>query len=373
MGKGVIQKRDIPLGKPDIEPNDLTLVNDVIQSGMLVQGKMVSAFEENAKKWTDTAYCKACSSGTAALHLALLALDIGKGDEVIVPAFSFVASANAILLVGATPVFVDTHAGTYCIDTNELASRITPRTAAIMPVHEFGLCANMPAIMDIAERHDLAVIEDAACAFGARIGDQSAGSWGVLNCFSLHPRKIITSGEGGLVTTDSFDLSEKVSRLRNHGMSIEDGKLEFTDLGLNYRLTDIQAALVVSQLNRLDGRLARHQEIAMTYMNGINNEKIILPIVPEGYFHTWQTFHVVLNEDLDRDDAIDTLRSKGIGCNLGAQCIPATRYYQDQFNYNCALEFPNALRAYKQGLALPLHTHMSDEDIDYVIDAINHL
>lgn len=362
---------NIGLAKPDIREEDFEDVLSVLRSGMLIQGKKVQEFERLSAEWGCST--RAVSSGTAALHVALLALGIQKGDEVIVPAFSFVASANSAEAAGAKAVFVDVDPDTFCLDTAQLDLAITSETKAIMPVHEFGLCANMPEIMRIAEKNNIPVIEDAACALGATIDGQFAGTWGAANCFSLHPRKIITSGEGGLVMSENEGLIQRIEQIRNHGISFADGIMEFVDAGLNYRLTDFQAALVIPQLKRLDKKLARHQEIANRYTNEIANSLIKVPVVPAGYTHTWQTFHVILDASLNRDETIKHLKSQGIGTNYGAQCIPDMKYYREKYNLDCQQNFPNALAAYKQGLALPLHSQMTDDEISYVIAAVNQL
>lgn len=362
---------NIGLAKPDIREEDFEDVLNVLRSGMLVQGEKVQEFEELSANWGSTT--RAVSSGTAALHTSLLALEIGAGDEVIVPAFSFVASANSIEAVGAKAVFVDIDINTFCIDASQIEAAITTDTKAIMPVHEFGLCANMPEIMRIAEEHNIPVIEDAACALGATIDGQFAGTWGVVNCFSLHPRKIITSGEGGLVMSENEALIQRIEQIRNHGISYANGQMDFVDAGLNLRLTDFQAALVIPQLNRLEEKLDRHQAIADRFNAEITNPLVQLPTVPEGYTHTWQTFHIVLDGQFDRAEVIEELKSQGISTNYGAQCIPSMKYYVEKYDLDCELNFPNALVGYQQGLALPLHSRLTDEEVSHVIAAINQL
>lgn len=371
MGEDLMSKFNIGLAKPDIREEDFEDVLNVLRSGMLVQGRKVQEFEDLCAEWGATA--RAVSSGTAALHVALLALGIEKGDEVIVPAFSFVASANSVEAVGAKAVFVDIDINTFCLDVDQLLPAISDKTKAIMPVHEFGLCANMPEIMRIAEENDIPVIEDAACALGASINGRFSGTWGVANCFSLHPRKIITSGEGGLVMSENESLIQRVEQIRNHGITFASGTMDFVEAGLNLRMTDFQAALVIPQLNRLEEKLERHQEIASRFDSEIVNELIVLPIVPDGYTHSWQTYHVVLDKSLDRDETIKHLKSQGIGTNYGAQCIPAMAYYSEKYHLDCQQNFPNALVAYKQGLALPLHSRMTDAEVSHVIAAVNQL
>lgn len=365
--------RFIPLASPDIRPEDIQEVVTVLESGMLVQGKNVAAFENNISTFLSSPYVAAVANGTATMHLALVALGIGKGDEVIVPAFSYVATANVVELVGATPVFVDIELSTFNIDVTQIEAAITPKTKAIIPVHEFGLACDMEAIMKIANTHDLFVIEDAACALGASQNGKNAGTFGDFGSFSLHPRKAISSGEGGLISCNDKDLHKKVQILRNHGIDMVDGKMEFVAAGFNYRMTDFQAALVNSQLSRLKTTLAYKNELAALYAKEIKNTKLVLPTTPKGIVHTWQTYHLLVDPILDRDAVITSLREKGIGTNYGAQCIPAQLFYKEKYDLNCGTQFPNALQAYDHGLAVPLYEKLTTEDISYIATELNKL
>lgn len=214
----------IPLSRPHIIEKDINAVKKVLESGMLVQGREVETFEKRIASYLGIKNAIAVSNGTASLHLALIALGIGPGDEVIIPAFSYIATANVLELVGAKPVFVDVELETCNIKVDKIEEFITPNTKAIMPIHEFGLACDISAIVEIADKHHLYVIEDAACALGAKEDDKSVGSFGNFGSFSFHPRKNITSGEGGMMTTDDSDLAEKVRILRNHGIGSWNGK-----------------------------------------------------------------------------------------------------------------------------------------------------
>ncbi|MBK8785168.1 MAG: DegT/DnrJ/EryC1/StrS aminotransferase family protein [Chitinophagaceae bacterium] len=259
----------IPLASPDINQQDIDCVTAVLRSGMLVQGINVLALEKSFNEFNKSKNAIALSNGTATLHLALLALGIGKGDEVIVPAFSYVATANVVEMVGATCVFVDIDINTFNIDVTKIEAHITSKTKAIIPVHEFGLACDIEAIMQIAVKHKLYVIEDAACALGAMQNGKHAGTFGNLGSFSLHPRKSITSGEGGVLLTADDELAKKLRQLRNHGIEMQDGQMHFVDAGLNYRMTDFQAALANSQMQRLARIIAYKQELAEVYFNEI--------------------------------------------------------------------------------------------------------
>ncbi len=363
----------IPLAKPNILESDIQLVTEVLRSGMLVQGKYVNELEASFTKLCNTTYASALSNGTATLHLALIALGIGKGDEVIVPAFSYIATANVVELVGATPIFIDIDLQTFNIDVSKIEQAVTKKTKAIIPVHEFGLACDMDAIMQIANKHHLAVIEDAACALGALYKGKHVGSFGQFGSFSLHPRKAISSGEGGVLITNEVALDSKIKLLRNHGTEISDGKMDFSEFGYNYRLTDFQAALVYSQMERLQASIDYKNKLATLYNQVLDTTTIQLPYVPSYTKHTWQTYHVIINEKINRDDLIAKLREKNIGVNYGAQCMPYMKSFQQKYKLNCEELFPSALKAYKQGLALPIYDLVTEQQINYISNTLNQL
>lgn len=363
----------IPLAKPNIREKDIALVAEVLRSGMLVQGKYVAELESKFMELSGAKHASALSNGTATLHLALKALGIGPGDEVIVPAFSYMATANVVELVGAKPVFVDIDLATFNIDVTKIEAAITPATKAIMPVHEFGLACDIGTVMAIAGRHKLYVIEDAACALGAVYQQQHVGTFGDFGSFSLHPRKAISSGEGGVLLTNNAGYDKSVKLLRNHGTEIIDGKMEFTAFGFNYRMTDFQAALVVSQMEGLSKSIAYKNELADIYNKELKTEKLVLPAVPAYTTHTWQTYHVLIDRSIDRDELIIKLKEKNIGVNYGAQCMPYMASFQNKYGYDCEALFPNALLAYKQGLALPIYDLVTSEQISYISHTLNTL
>lgn len=357
----------IPLMSPNITETDIAAVADVLRSGMLVQGENVAALENEIADFLGVKNVVAVSNGTATLHLALLANGIGQGDEVIVPAFSYVATANVVEIVGAKCVFVDVEKDTFNIDVSKIEQAITPQTKAIIPVHEFGLACDISGLMQIAEKYNLVVIEDAACALGAEENGKKVGTFGQIGSFSLHPRKAVTSGEGGLLTTDNDELAAQFRILRNHGIEMSGGKMNFVAAGFNYRMTDFQAALVRGQFSRIEEIIAKRNELAEIYFEELGNvEEIILPKIPTGKNHTWQTFHVILNKKLDRDKIISELKTRDIGTNYGAQCIPLQDYYAKKYGLDCEKDFPNSLTSYSQGLALPLYEKLLAEDIKTV-------
>ncbi|MCL4641626.1 MULTISPECIES: DegT/DnrJ/EryC1/StrS family aminotransferase [Olivibacter] len=363
----------IPLASPDIQAADIHLVNEVLKSGMLVQGRYVEKLEHSFSEVVQVPESIAVSNGTASLHLPLRLLGIGPGDEVIVPAFSYVATANVVELVGAKPVFVDIDLGTYNIDVSKIREAITVKTKAIIPVHEFGLACDIEAVMQLAIEYDLYVIEDAACALGATQHGRQVGSFGDFGSFSLHPRKSITSGEGGVVTTHNSLYAQRVRRLRNHGIDMVEGKMVFEEAGFNYRLTDIQGALAYSQLSRLSAILEKKQRLAEIYLNGIKNRSFALPIVPSDRNHTWQTFHILIDDGRKQADVLNYLREHNIGANYGAQCIPAQKYYINKYDMDYKLLYPNAYAAFTQGIALPLYEKLNDDTIQYIAKIINSL
>ncbi|MBX3423872.1 MAG: DegT/DnrJ/EryC1/StrS family aminotransferase [Pirellulaceae bacterium] len=363
----------IPLASPDIRTEDIDSAVRVLRSGMLVQGSEVARLEAAIAQFVGVQQAVCVANGTASLHLSLLSLGIGAGDEVIVPAFSFMATANVVELVGAKPVFVDVRADTFNIDVTQIEPAMTPACKAIMPVHEFGLCCDLPAIHRLAQLHDLAIIEDAACALGAKDGTMLAGSLGTLGSFSLHPRKAITCGEGGLVTTNNSELAQRIRVLRNHGIDSTQPGLNFIAPGFNYRMTDFQAALALSQFQRLPQTLDYRLRLASIYLSEIHNPLVTLPTCDDHKLHTWQSFHVMLDESLDRDAVIQFMRQRGIGCNLGAQCMPAQPWFQQRYQHDCPRQFPNAWRAFTHGLVLPLYEKMTEQDVRYVCDVVNQI
>lgn len=358
----------IPLMIPDIQQNDIDAVTDVLRSGMLIQGKKVEELEYQIATYLGVKHAIAVSNGTATLHLALLIHGIGPGDEVIVPAFSYIATANVVELVGAKPIFVDIELATFNIDPSKMEAVITPKTKAIIPVHEFGLACDMDSINSIAKKYQLKVIEDAACALGAKQGDQFAGTSGNFGSFSFHPRKAITSGEGGLLVTNDDNLAQKVRILRNHGIDFSKGVMDFVEAGFNYRMTDIQAALVLSQFQRFEEILSYKQILAEIYLYELKDHiDLKLPFLPKGMKHTWQSFHILLPDWIDRDAIIVKMKDLGIGVNLGAQCIPNESFYKQKYGLNCRELFPNALKANKQGLVLPLYERLKESDMQRII------
>jgi len=347
---------------PEIGEEEIEAVAAVLRSGYLVQGQQVQEFERLVGEYVGVRHAVAVSSGTAALHLALLALGIGPGDEVIVPDFTFPATANVVTLTGATPVLVDIDLATFNIAVDRIRQAITSKTKAILPVHLFGQPADMEPICRIAQQHGLFVVEDAACALGAEYRGRKCGGIGHVGCFSFHPRKVITTGEGGMVVTDDESIAECVRQLRNHGMVKRDEGTWFERAGLNYRMTEFQGAFGVVQMKRLDGIIARRAELAGLYDRLLSPlDFIIRPREAAGVRHSWQSYVVLLQEGIDRDRVMRGLREHGIETTLGTYSVSAQPCYAGgEWNV------PNSRRAYEQSLCLPLYPRMSAADVEMI-------
>jgi len=361
----------IPLMIPDIQQQDIDAVVDVLKSGNLVQGEKVVELEKLVANYLGVKHAIAVSNGTASLHIALISLGVGKGDEVIVPAFSYVATANVVELVGATPIFVDIDVDTFNIDVAQIESKITNRTKAIMPVHEFGLACDISEVCKIAKKHNIPIIEDAACALGATENKIFAGTFGEIGSFSFHPRKNITSGEGGILVTNSDELADKFRVLRNHGISMNSGKMEFIEAGFNYRMTDFQAALVLSQLHRIEEIIKYKAYLANIYHTELSNcDSIKLPKTPINKRHTWQSFQVLFDRAVDRNAVLKNLFENGIGTNYGAQCIPEQVFYKNKYDFDCEKHFPSSLYAFEKGLVLPLYSKLNLKDVCFISEKL---
>lgn len=360
----------LKLSSPRFSEDGLKAVEAVLRTGMLVQGEWVGRFEGAIAEHLGVPHVVVVSSGTAALHLALLGAGLRPGDEVIVPAFTFPATANAVVVAGGRPVLVDIGVHDLCLDVRLIEAALTPRTRFIMPVHEFGQSADMDGILAVASRHGLTVIEDAACAFGTRFGGRSVGALGSCGCFSFHPRKAITTGEGGAIVTRDPELATRLRRLRNHGIQPTPDGPDFVAAGLNYRLTEFQAALGFHQLDGFESGIEQRIRQAATYREHLAGiAGLETPADIPGRRAVYQTFHVILPPRVRRSDVIAALRQKGIESNLGAQALNCLSFFRGQ--YGCTPEScPVATTAFRHGLALPIGPHCADEDIVMVAESL---
>ena len=357
---------NIPLtGTPEVDA-----VREVIESGYLTQGAKTAAFEEAVRGYTAARHAAAVSSATTGLHLALVALGVQPGDEVVIPGFSFPATANAVIQQGATPVFVDIDEATFNLDPVLLDAAITDRTRAIMPVHAFGLCADMDAINAVAARHDLPVLEDAACALGGTYGGRHAGTLGTAGVYSFHPRKIITTAEGGMITTDDDELAKRISVLRAHGAVRGELYMEFVEAGFNYRLSDVHAAIGLAQMTRIDDIVSGRRRAAAELTSRVSGiEGVQVPTEPTGTAHTFQSYVVLLDDGIDRDEVIRRMRTRDIETTLGTYGMHLQPYFRERFGIPDEA-LPHTTRAHHQALTLPLYPQLTEDDMDAIADAL---
>jgi dTDP-4-amino-4,6-dideoxygalactose transaminase len=366
----------IQLARPDITDDDIAAVADVLRSRHLVQGRQVEELEAELASLVGVEHMVVVSSGTAALHAAMHVLDIGPGDLVIVPGYSWVATANVVEMVGATPVFVDISESDYCIDPSALTTRIDELSAsgdlgrlrAIVPVHAFGYVAEMSEVSAVAADLGVPVVEDAACALGAAFNGRMAGSLGDIGCFSFHPRKVITTGEGGAVATNDGEVAEAVRRFRNHGQDFGENGRRFSEVGINYRITDVMAALGRSQLRRLETLLTRRRALAERYLEALADLPVGLPAYrPERT--AVQAFVVRLDRSVETGSFIAGMARRGVETGLGTIAIPFTDVYLARYGLT-AEDLPITHAAGTHAVALPLHTGMEDGAIDEVVGAM---
>ena len=357
----------IPISKPQFGDEELALLREVLASGIVAQGPKVEQLEKEFSQIAGTQFAVAVSSGTAALYVALLAHGIGPGDEVITSPFTFIASANSVLYTGATPRFVDVRADTFNIDPDLIEQAITPRTKAIMPVHLFGLTADMGRIMDIARRHHLAVIEDAAQAHGALFHGQPAGSFGT-GCFSLYATKNMTTGEGGMITTNDPDIADRCRLLRSHGMRV---RYYHDILGYNFRMTDLHAAVGLAQLHKLEAFNQRRRANAAFLNQHIqSNRRVVTPCEPEGYRHVWHQYTIRLTEG-NRDQAVEALKKAGVGSGV---FYPVPVYRQKVYlERGYTDHLPVTEMVSQQVISLPVHPALSPSDLETIVAAVETL
>ena len=363
-------ERRIWLARPRMSGDELEEVRAVLESGILTQGPKVAELEGMVAGLAGVPHAFAVTSATTALHLSLVAAGIGPGDEVLVPDFTFPATANVVVQQGAVPVLVDIELDTFAVDTELLDRHVTSRTRAVIPVHPFGLPADMDGVLDVAGRHGLAVIEDAACALGATVGGRPAGSIGLAGCFSFHPRKSITTGEGGMITTSDDGLAARIGLLRSHGGVRNAGRFRFEAAGFNYRMSDILAAVGVAQMRHLEEFLATRRRVAGWYDERLTGwESLRVPSVPGGRTHTYQSYVVLLDEAIDRDRLIAAMAADGIETTIGTYALHAEPFFARTYGHSAG-DRPRSWRAYRSGLALPLHGGLTEENVELVVERL---
>lgn len=372
----------IRLTMPSIEEDDLMGVSEALSTGYLIQGARVAAFEQTVANYTGGKYAIAVSNCTAALHIALLAIDVRPGDLVIVPTYSWIATANVVELCYAQPIFVDIDPNTYNMDPNCLESvlnrimaekSVGNRVKAIIPVHTFGQLADMVDILELAGRYDLPVIEDAACALGAKLHERQAGTWGTMGCISFHPRKAITTGEGGMIITNDNTLDKHLRALRNHGQDPESNPAEFIMPGFNYRMTEFQAALGLSQMTKLDRIIRTRRSLALNYDRLLRNTTLKSPTVASDSQPVYQSYVALLTgesfESKYRAQLIAHLKEQSIEATIGTIHIPMAAYYRAHYGYKPG-DFPVTDQVATRSITLPLHERLTQQDQEVVVNAL---
>jgi perosamine synthetase len=375
--------KTVPVARPSFGAAEERAVVDVLRSGWVSQGPRVAEFERQFAKYVGAREAIAVSSCTTALHLALVAAGVRPGDEVLCPSLSFVATANAIVYAGAKPVFVDIEPFTFNIDPSRVESSITPRTRAILVVHQIGLPCALREISEIASRHGLVVVEDAACAIGSEYGGKRIGSpYSAMACFSFHPRKILTTGEGGMITTADSDGAVRMRRLRQHAMNVSDlarhGATQvvfesYDEVGYNYRMTDLQAGIGLVQLERLPEMLNRRRALAMRYCERLSGISwLVIPAESGSCRHNFQSYMVRLQDDapVTRDQLMQELLSRGVSSRRGIMAIHRELPYRDP-TWEARLPVTNLVT--DTALVLPLFYEMTEEEQDYVIECLEQI
>lgn len=389
---------NVPIARTGLTETEIRSVMEPLRTGWLVQGPKVREFEAAWSAFTGAEYSIAVTSCTTALHLSLAALGFGPGDEAIVPAFTWISTANVVEHLGGSVVFADIDLATFNIDPASLEPLITPRTKAILPVHLFGLAADMDAINAIAERHGLWVVEDAACGFGATLNGRHVGTLGHTGCFSFHPRKAITTGEGGMITTNDAQLAERLRCLRDHGAAMSDLQrhlgpkpyllADHLEAGYNQRMTDLQAALGASQMQRADVIVAERRQLAASYDASFADlEWLRTPMAPSGYGHGYQSYPCLFEPEqvrqaIDNRDKqllttvneqrnawMESLQQQGVSTRPATHAVHMLSYYRDKYNLNPDM-FPAAQAANDCSISLPLFHGIRAVEQQYVVDVV---
>ena len=393
-----VRPLSVPIARANLNQEDVSTVIETLESGWLVQGPKVQDFESKWSDFTGAEHSVAVTSCTTAMQVSLASLGIGPGDEVIVPAFTWISTANVVEHMGASVVFCDVNLRTFNIDLDDAKSKITPNTKAILPVHLFGLPADMDGVMGLSRSQGLLVVEDAACGFGSTFRGQHVGTFGNAGAFSFHPRKAITTGEGGMITTNDSDLAVRLKRLRDHGAEISDLQRhrgpkpfllpEFPDAGYNYRMTDIQGALGSSQMNRASGIVGERRRLASIYDEALRDlEWLETPFNSSDFGHSYQSYACIFKPDLvrqalaernvqlllsinqERDTWMETLQQAGVSTRPATHAVHMLEYYQKKYAHKPS-DFFGAYAAYMCSVSLPLFHGMTDEEQAHVIAAV---
>jgi len=381
----------IPISRTGLSETEINSVLEPLGTGWLVQGPKVKEFEEKWSAFTEAKNSIAVTSCTSALHLSLAALGFGPGDEAIVPAFTWISTANVIEHLGGKVVFCDVDLKSFNIDLEQIKLKITPNTKAILPVHLFGLPVNMETVLEFANKHDLWVVEDAACGFGSRFKGKHVGTFGHTGSFSFHPRKAITTGEGGMITTDDDLLAEKLRRLRDHGAAMTDLQrhlgprpyllADHPEAGYNHRMTDLQGALGAAQMNRAGDIVAKRQSLARKYDQAFEGLGWLrTPLVHHDQEHGYQSYPCLfMPKEIDRGNITETnhlrnqwmdhLQKNGISTRPATHAVHLLNFYKEKYQLKPE-DFPNAYAADQCSISLPLFHGLTEEEQLYVIDKV---
>lgn len=382
----------IPIAVPSLGEEEWNALQAPIQTGWLTQGPKVAEFEKAFAAKHQVSYAMATTSCTTALHLALLAVGVGPGDFVVVPSFTWIATANAVVYCGAIPVFCDCDSQTYNMDMHKLTDILTKLYAhgnvikAVIPVHLFGLCAEMETLWKLQKQYGFKIIEDAACATGAKYNGQAAGSLGDVGCFSFHPRKTVTTGEGGMCSTNDKAIAERISCLRSHGASLSEEQRhnsdrpylmpDFNELGFNYRMTDFQGAVGVVQIGKMEQFIEERRKWASFYDDALKEIAwLTTPYIPVGVYHSYQSYVCKVNPQIlgkTRNAVMQHLQEKGIGSRAGTHSVHELGYYANKYGLK-KTDCPVASYLYENTLALPLHNKMTAQDYQYVVEVLREL
>ena len=378
----------IPIARTNFTQDEFDIIQKPLKSGWVVQGPYTRDFEKKWCEFTGANYSIAVTSCTTALHLSLVALGLKKDDEVILPAFTWISTANVVEHINAKVVFCDIDLKTFNIDTTKIEKLINENTKAIIPVHLFGLSADMQPINSIAKKYNLWVVEDAACGFGSKYQGKHVGTLGDTGCFSFHPRKAITTGEGGMITTNNEQLADKMRSLRDHGAEVSDFQRhygskpyllsEFPYAGFNYRMTDIQAAIGSSQMNRAEKIISERRQLANKYYNELSKKKLFhLPNDQNNYLHSFQSYACLFDSEyidiqdigkirMKRNLFMDFLEKKGVSTRPATHAVHMLKYYKNKYKLSSE-DYPNAYIANECSISFPLFNGMSKEEFQYII------
>ncbi|NJN80579.1 MAG: DegT/DnrJ/EryC1/StrS family aminotransferase [Anaerolineales bacterium] len=359
------------LNIPLTDNRELEEIAKVLSTGYFTQGPKTLEFEKKIADYIGSKHAFAMSSCTTALHLALVVLGVKHGDEVLVADFTFPATANVVVQLGATPIFVDIDLDTFTMNVDDLCQKITPRTKAIIPVDAFGCAADYDPILKVAAEYGIPVLEDAATAIGTKYYDRFCGNITTLGCFSFHPRKVITTGEGGMITTNDDHLAEQIKLLRSHGGVKVGAWFQYEEAGFNYRLSDVLSAMGVAQIEKLSWIVERKRDLARALSHKLSEiPSIRTPFEPKWGGHIYQSYVILVEKGLDRDKIVDKMRNQGVETTIGTYALHDQPLFQRQFGYKSG-QLPNSHIAFMRTITLPLYPQMDESDLDTIAKATN--